>query len=1046
MDTRKSLEKKKKKKKRKKRKRRRRKYSNPMQNFKGYIILLGFLFSSPSSADLSDYTKLPLKDIAPCVSPCVRVGRCGEGGNGPCNVSWLADQCSALYGCEAFNSNGWLKGCGNISCGIYIEDSGVDSYFNTASGGMPPPPRPCPPYVAPVEDEHYPVEEPLEAAGSASPVVVSVGQTWAVLAPPGSGKPAPINCSAGDWAFGFQLLAVLPFASPAPLVVVERTFARWGFMAYVSAAGGEVARLRKGTGLASYLVMPRYSYLADANCGYYNNVYNNATDYIKRELQALSADGEVNFLDAAAYLPPQRDYASIGGILPYNKFSVSPDGRIKIADSDIYVPTQIANETGPGVLVWDPALHLASASAQLIWPATNWTYTKSALVGRFLRVVAVIGYSHDSGYGFEQVAFAPASEPAASAYIRLRASEDSDWGPFSYFNASSKVAVAPLDPQAFYAALLAEQALWNATLAPAASYTLPGYEGSRQTDFAAASLVASMSLYVGLQPNYGDGADYWSPQVERGGSLPFQEIAVVQNLIDINLAEAAGQRLGWWFDHYLKPDGELTTGTWELSCPNGFADGLSDFGQMQDIWVRVARAQLSTNPTNGSAWVSQHFDQFWRLTNYSYHLRLAAVARGDVNVTKGLIWGPPEHDTVSGTLLLLASSLHAPSYSHSHANTHASNPFLSQCHTHQCHDPGFYYHNNAWFWRGMLEAGKFLRDACPTIPVCASYVPQGAVLLGESAAFRADLEASLSLSVTLDAQGNPYFVPPTATLAANFPPFLSMVESTVAEYSNFRYYSELLGADFLSPAMSVALQEFRESHQGTVSGITRWSDHLDDMPSSYYAVSALRDSRVDSFLALQYGHMANYQGRGTGTATEQLPINADANGLWRDYLWGYLEGGIDQCVPSIMLSSIATRWQLVLERYDEDVIYLNAGAPRRWFDISGGGFAIKGAYTRFGSVGLSVLSDSAAGGAPGEDVSSTVDFSTWAVMSGVNATPAFSLRLRSSRPGWTLQPASVKVKGSATLVSVDVAKEQVLLSLNQVGGGAAQFTVTAELR
>lgn len=230
-------------------------------------MLAVFLLPLAVQGGLTDYIKLPQTDTTPCASVgcgCVRVGGCGDyapNPNGPCNVSFLADQCSAMWGCEAFNSNGWLKGCGNVSCGITFEPSTrVDSYVNRATGGVPPPPRPCPAYVTPVEDVHYPAEEPLEAAGAAAPVVVSVGQSWAVLAPPpGGGKAAPINCSAGDWAFGFQMLAVLPGASPAPLVVVERTFARWGFLAYVSAAGGEVARLRKGTGEADGLVMPRYS-------------------------------------------------------------------------------------------------------------------------------------------------------------------------------------------------------------------------------------------------------------------------------------------------------------------------------------------------------------------------------------------------------------------------------------------------------------------------------------------------------------------------------------------------------------------------------------------------------------------------------------------------------------------------------------------------------------------------------------------------------------------------------------------------------------------
>ena len=29
---------------------------------------------------------------------------------------------------------------------------------------------------------------------------------------------------------------------------------------------------------------------------------------------------------------------------------------------------------------------------------------------------------------------------------------------------------------------------------------------------------------IDTAPNYGDGADYWSPQIDRGGSLPFQTL------------------------------------------------------------------------------------------------------------------------------------------------------------------------------------------------------------------------------------------------------------------------------------------------------------------------------------------------------------------------------------------------------------------------------------------------------------------------------------------------------------------------------------------
>ena len=960
-------------------------------------------------AALSDYTRLADTDVTPCAPPCVRVGGCGNyapNPNGPCNVSWLADQCSALYGCEAFNSNGWLKGCANASCGTVFESvGGTDTYVNTASGGNAVPPTPCGEITA-VEDEWYPDEEPAEAAGAAAPAVLQsapapAGLGWAVFGEPGGG-PATVNASVGDAPFGFQFLALLGDGT----AVLERSFARWGFISYVrasAAGGGEIARLRKGLGEVGQLTMPHYGYLADKACGYYYQVYNNASDFIGGEILAETG-GEATYVAALKYLPPQRDYASIGGIEPYHKFSVSPDGRIKIADSDIWTTTEARNATGPGTLVFDPANYISALGSQ--WPETNWTYTKSALVGSHLRVVIVGGFSFDSFFGFEEVAFAPASEPAASAYIRLMGVEDKvRTGNYSYFNASSFAPTAPLAADAFYTALLAEQTLWNSTFAPAAKYSLPGREGARQVDMSAGALVASLSLYVGLTPNYGDGADYWSPQCDRGGSLPFQLIAVIQNLLDTGLVEMAGDRLGWWMDNYLKADGELSTCDWEDSCPDGFADGLADYGEMEDMFARIARMQLAANTANGSAWVAAHIVQGLALANHSLALRLAAVARGEtpgVNASAGMIYGSSEHDL--------------------------------------CHDQDFWYHNNAWFVRGMTESGKLFSDLCPQY--CpAGFDNFGATLLAEATRFKADLAASLAMTVTFGEGNRPFFVPPIARVG--IAPYKSMIESTVSEYSNFRFYSELLGADVLSPELSLALQDFRETTSGTVSGITRWSDHLDDMPSSYYLAASLRDDRLARFLLLQYGHMANYMGRGTLTATEQLPILPDANGLSRDYLWGYLEGGIDMCVPSVMLPAIATRWQLVLERYDQDTLFLNRGAPRRWFAPSGGGFAVSGAATRFGAVSVRVSNAAAAGGGGGEDASAAASFASWAgPMLSVTRTPAFSVRLRASDAALALVASSVRVSGTATLVAVNATSSDILVSV----AGDGDFAITAQFR
>jgi hypothetical protein len=321
------------------------------------------------------------------------------------------------------------------------------------------------------------------------------------------------------------------------------------------------------------------------------------------------------------------------------------------------------------------------------------------------------------------------------------------------------------------------------------------------------------------------------------------------------------------------------------------------------------------------------------------------------------------------------------------------------------------------------------------------------VYLAEAAAFQADFDAAIAATVTRNATtGAIVFVPPVAV--AGFAPFGSMIESTIAEYSNFRYFSELLGADVLTADASAALQDFRESTFGTVSGITRWSDHLDDMPSSYYLAASLRDDRVERFQLLLYGHSANYAGRGTGTATEQLPIVADANGLFRDYLWGYLEGGIDECVPSIMLPALGTRWQVVQERWDTDTVWLAKGAPRRWFDPAGPGFAVARAWTRFGWVALAVANTGGGGAGEGQASTAVVTLTLPPVLlPGTTATPQFALRLLSSDASDALDAGSVAVAGAgAVLASVDAVAALIYVNVTGSGGSGGSsltFTVTA---
>jgi hypothetical protein len=147
----------------------------------------------------------------------------------------------------------------------------------------------------------------------------------------------------------------------------------------------------------------------------------------------------------------------------------------------------------------------------------------------------------------------------------------------------------------------------------------------------------------------------------------------------------------------------------------------------------------------------------------------------------------------------------------------------------------------------------------------------------------------------------------------------------------------------------------------------------------------------------------------------------------------------------------------VLERYDEDTLYLARGAPRRWFapftsTSSGaihtagagdsGGFGIDGASTRFGRVSLQVGPNDVRPDGKGQTASAAVAFtSAAAAVPGITSTPVFALRLRSSDPQDMLDPATVAVTGAgASVQRVDVASSTIYVTIKP---GTDTFSVVA---
>jgi len=248
--------------------------------------------------------------------------------------------------------------------------------------------------------------------------------------------------------------------------------------------------------------------------------------------------------------------------------------------------------------------------------------------------------------------------------------------------------------------------------------------------------------------------------------------------------------------------------------------------------------------------------------------------------------------------------------------------------------------------------------------------------LDDAKLFRFDIDASVAAVRVNDSEGKLIFFPPYSS--ENFTPFKTMTDSRTSSYSNFRFYPEVLLADVLPRDVESILLFWHNSKGGRIGGASRWSGHLDDMPTAGWGYGAITNNKTLDFLALLYGHMANYQSRGTFHSTEQLSYSGE--GYYRKFLhwpnpidssinfdnypsksfgspeYYAQENDISFCIVSEIIAARMTRWQLVLEDFYRDQsnsIWLARGAPKRWFQPNAG-FSVTNAPTRVGLVSFTV--------------------------------------------------------------------------------------------
>lgn len=852
----------------------------------------------------------------------------------------------------------------------------------------------------PYDDFHYPSEEPQEFASAVIPLVLSIGakSASAVL----KSKSSTLTVKVGDLAFDtWHVLGILTSTKPS-MVVLECEFTRWGLIALVS-VGTSPVTLRKSIGTLDGIKQPYFNFTG-TDPQYFTKVKSVLNDFPSQLAMNNTKYGELDFPSAAAVLAPQRDIADISNAADVVKFVVTYNGRIKCAKTGITeYEDQHAAPPNTQTIVFDPAEHLK------FWP-TRFENSKIGFVGGHLKIANVGAFSKTQKKGYELMAFSPVFHPngapirkpkvackfsgpfnytyvkdcsqgclksktlseaekacsdafdcggitlahgnyelrrgnatiqsptsetswlvtnshachnkprlpninySPGVFVRLREQESNSFGKFQYFYVSNTTNATLVDEEMFYTKMVEYQEFYQSLLSQGMKIKLPDFE-RRQVDMAKGALLSTLNNYVGNQPNYGNGATYWSYAREDNGSLPLNILSVDDALLDWGLCDIALAHIGFYFDNYVRDDGTINYYTW-----GGFGDSISDYGRLVDLYLKAVRLCHDVN------WNKRYLSTAVKFGELLLNLRKAAINPPTPAPPgcEGLLQGPPEHDWHSTTNL-------------------------------------YFYNNNVWTLRGMEILGAYLSTG-PNPP----NTTLGKALLADAKLYRADIDASVAAVRVKDSQGKLIFFPPYSQ--TNFTPFKTMTDSRTSSYSNFRFYPEVLLADVLPRDVESILLFWHNSKGGRLGGTSRWSSHLDDMPTAGWGYGAITNNKTLDFLALLYGHMANYQSRGTFHSTEQLSFQGE--GFYRNFLhWpnppdfssnnpNYYgqENDISFCIVSEIIVARMTRWQLVFEDIYRDQtgsIWLARGAPKRWFQPNAG-FSVTNAPTQIGLISFDV--------------------------------------------------------------------------------------------
>jgi len=628
-------------------------------------------------------------------------------------------------------------------------------------------------------DSYYPPEEPAERAAMQIPLFLGMKGPDALLAARDAKQPTPVP--RGGEFNGWRVAETLD--KPEPLVVLEREAAHWGLIVLLG-KGGVVAEVRKAIGRLDAIQEPPVDFPKD----YFDRLLAAKADVLGQKVLALP--GDPSYEAVAGMLAPLVSYTFVGSPESPVKYVVQPDGSIGL----------LPNRWGVGKplerVLFDPKTALPEGVS-----GTSPFAAKRGLLGGYLPAVNYGFVARKGGPAWELCALMENGE-SGLAHVRIRRSD----GQTSFYRFAPLEKAA--DGKAFFAALLGLQQRWQRFFGNGMQLETTD---RRALDASRAAICRAMCGCLGLHPKYGMGT-YWGLPDHHDG-FPPTTLSLGACLLDWGQTKEAGDRLGYYLDRFVRPDGTLKY----------YGPAVAEYGELLDL------AAAYVQRTGDWPWLDRHREALLRVVDYLLRLRAESTrSQARDAVPYGLLLGGAEADTHK--------------------------------------EREYYFSNSVWGWRGLLEIGNlFTRRGAQRND--AALTARGRELLDECKALRSDIDRAVERSVI--ASGDGELVPPIAGLRK---PFATMTQDRLASYTNYRYWLETLSARCLAPQREQAILAYRLAHGGELLGMTRFEKHLDDWPYWHYASSLLAHDRRTHYLLGYYAHMAYHQTPGTFTAYEQAPI------------------------------------------------------------------------------------------------------------------------------------------------------------------------------